>query len=196
MSPIPNNPNQPGGNAPPPQAPYEPPRRDLPTRVILEQSGGRFGRWSSRLGWFLFILCPDLYRRHVRQLLQLHADQSENGGEILLQFTHCDRQSGDHHDRRHHRASRWLCQMANRPSPAGSGRQGGRRARRFARRHDHRQQLLYHLLNELAKEKKIKLVVSMGGMAASGGYYISMAVGDTPDTSMPSRRLGPARSAW
>ena len=41
---------------------------------------------------------------------------------------------------------------------------------------------LYHLLNELAKEKKIKLVVSMGGMAASGGYYISMAVGDTPDT--------------
>jgi protease-4 len=28
----------------------------------------------------------------------------------------------------------------------------------------------------------VPLVVSMGGMAASGGYYVSMAVGDKPDT--------------
>src|SRR6187200_580421 len=36
---------------------------------------------------------------------------------------------------------------------------------------------IYHHLNKLRKEKKIPLVVSMGGMAASGGYYVSMAVG-------------------
>ncbi|HUT09934.1 MAG TPA: signal peptide peptidase SppA [Thermoguttaceae bacterium] len=39
---------------------------------------------------------------------------------------------------------------------------------------------LYHHLGELRKKKPI--VVSMGGLAASGGYYVSMAVGDTPDS--------------
>jgi len=39
---------------------------------------------------------------------------------------------------------------------------------------------LYHHLCELRKKKPI--VVSMGGLAASGGYYVSMAVGDTPDS--------------
>ncbi len=41
---------------------------------------------------------------------------------------------------------------------------------------------IYHHLSELAKERKIPIVVSMGGLAASGGYYVSMAVGDTPDS--------------
>jgi protease-4 len=37
---------------------------------------------------------------------------------------------------------------------------------------------IYHHLCKLKEDKGIPLVVSMGGMAASGGYYISMAVGD------------------
>ncbi|MBN2293898.1 MAG: signal peptide peptidase SppA [Pirellulales bacterium] len=41
---------------------------------------------------------------------------------------------------------------------------------------------IYHHLCQLAKKREIPIVVSMGGMAASGGYYVSMAVGDTPDT--------------
>jgi protease-4 len=41
---------------------------------------------------------------------------------------------------------------------------------------------LWHQLTELRKEKKIPLVVSMGGICASGGYYISMAVGNEVDT--------------
>lgn len=41
---------------------------------------------------------------------------------------------------------------------------------------------VYHHLLELKKDRKLPLVVSMGGIAASGGYYISMAVGDTPDS--------------
>jgi protease IV len=32
------------------------------------------------------------------------------------------------------------------------------------------------------KETNIPIVVSMGGIAASGGYYVAMAVGDKPDT--------------
>ena len=43
---------------------------------------------------------------------------------------------------------------------------------------------LYHQLVELAKERDIKLVVSMGGICASGGYYTAMAVGDTPDSDL------------
>jgi protease IV len=41
---------------------------------------------------------------------------------------------------------------------------------------------LYHHLTKLAKEREIPIVVSMGGIAASGGYYVAMAVGDEPDT--------------
>lgn len=41
---------------------------------------------------------------------------------------------------------------------------------------------LYHHLCEMREEKDIPLVVSMGDMAASGGYYVSMAVGDAPNT--------------
>lgn len=37
---------------------------------------------------------------------------------------------------------------------------------------------IYHHLKQLIKEKKIPMVVSMGSLAASGGYYVSMAVGD------------------
>lgn len=41
---------------------------------------------------------------------------------------------------------------------------------------------LYHHLNKLREEKEIPLVVSMGGMAASGGYYLAMAVGNQEDS--------------
>jgi protease-4 len=37
---------------------------------------------------------------------------------------------------------------------------------------------ILHHLNKLREEKKIPVVVSMGAIAASGGYYVSMAVGD------------------
>jgi protease-4 len=39
---------------------------------------------------------------------------------------------------------------------------------------------IYHHLTKLAEKKPI--VVSMGSMAASGGYYVSMAVGPSPET--------------
>ena len=41
---------------------------------------------------------------------------------------------------------------------------------------------IYHHLRVMLGERKIPLVVSMGGMAASGGYYVAMAVGHEPDT--------------
>ena len=46
---------------------------------------------------------------------------------------------------------------------------------------------LYHYLKELIKQrdsddKKFPVIVSMGSMCASGGYYIAMAVGDEPES--------------
>lgn len=37
---------------------------------------------------------------------------------------------------------------------------------------------IYHHLKKLREEREIPIVVSMGSLAASGGYYVSMAVGD------------------
>jgi len=39
---------------------------------------------------------------------------------------------------------------------------------------------IHHHLRRLSDETNKPLVVSMGSLAASGGYYVSMAVGDTP----------------
>jgi protease IV len=41
---------------------------------------------------------------------------------------------------------------------------------------------IYHHLQKLREERDIPIVVSMGGIAASGGYYIAMAVGDEPNS--------------
>lgn len=41
---------------------------------------------------------------------------------------------------------------------------------------------ILHQLRELREEREIPLVVSMGSLCASGGYYVSMAVGDTPNS--------------
>jgi protease-4 len=38
---------------------------------------------------------------------------------------------------------------------------------------------IYHHLKKVAEERKLPVVVSMGGLAASGGYYVSMACGKT-----------------
>jgi protease IV len=40
---------------------------------------------------------------------------------------------------------------------------------------------IYHHLRQLVDERKLPLVVSMGGICASGGYYIAMSVGDQKD---------------
>ena len=41
---------------------------------------------------------------------------------------------------------------------------------------------IYHHLNKLRDERKLPIVVSMGSLAASGGYYVAMAVGDQEDS--------------
>jgi len=42
--------------------------------------------------------------------------------------------------------------------------------------------MIYHELRKFAEETEVPIVVSMGSLAASGGYYVSMAVGETPNS--------------
>jgi protease-4 len=41
---------------------------------------------------------------------------------------------------------------------------------------------IYHHLRELAEKRKLPIVVSMGSVCASGGYYVAMSVGSQPDS--------------
>jgi protease-4 len=41
---------------------------------------------------------------------------------------------------------------------------------------------IYHHLRELAEKRKLPIVVSMGSVCASGGYYVAMAVGSEPNS--------------
>jgi protease-4 len=41
---------------------------------------------------------------------------------------------------------------------------------------------LYHHLRQLVTQRELPMVVSMGSMCASGGYYIAMVVGDQPNS--------------
>jgi protease-4 len=41
---------------------------------------------------------------------------------------------------------------------------------------------MYHHLKKLVAERELPMVVSMGDIAASGGYYVAMAVGETPNS--------------
>jgi protease-4 len=180
MSPLPNNPNPPGGYVPPPQHAAEPQRRELPTRVILEQRG--WGRWSGRLGWTLFILALmyiglsyGSYSSYMQTNPKLEEKYFSNSAiakdkvAIITIEGIIEHQDG---------FAKWQIDQARddpnvkavvvRVDSPGGTITGSN--------------YLYHQLKELAEKKNIKLVVSMGGLAASGGYYISMAVGDTPDT--------------
>ena len=51
---------------------------------------------------------------------------------------------------------------------------------------------IFHHLEKLRKDREIPFVVSMGSIAASGGYYVAMAVGDEPESifSEPTTTTG------
>ena len=154
--------------------------------MILEK-GGMFGRFGTRLAWILVVL---LIAGIIRVFSRYHSylqTQSTDRREIL--FAQSSR-----------RPTKWRSSPSKARSCTPTASPSGRStrcatttsvkasciARRFARRHDHRQPLSVPSSAQAAKGKSadgsFPLVVSMGGLAASGGYYISMAVGNTPDT--------------
>ncbi|HEV2969025.1 MAG TPA: signal peptide peptidase SppA [Pirellulales bacterium] len=180
MSAAAPNPNPPGHFASSPRPP-EPPHWQPPTRIVLEQ-GGFFGRWGGRLGWLAFLIAliviysmyskyqsyfqtsPGLEERYY-SLSPIATDKVaiiDIEGVIM----HSDGFAKWQIDRvRHDPSIKAVVVRIDSPGGTVTG-----------------SNYLYHQLMELAKERNIKLVVSMGGICASGGYYTAMAVGATPDS--------------
>jgi protease IV len=171
-------------NAPPPPPP---PRGQPPMRVILEQ-GGMFGRFGTRLPWILVILLIIA----IFAMYSAYQSYMQTNPRINERFYALNPVGADkiaiitvegtimHSDG----FAKWqIDQVRNDPSvkavvlrvdsPGGTITGSN---------------YLYHHLLKLQQDKQrqnggeFPLVVSMGGLAASGGYYISMAVGKTPDT--------------
>lgn len=160
-------------------------RDDRPIRVVLDQ--GALGRWGYRLPWILFLIAVyfaiknygayEQYMQKNPRLDERYFSHSETAQQKVAIITvegtimHSDGfakwQIDQVHDDPEVKA---VVLRVDSPGGTVTG-----------------SDYLYHHLKMLREEKKIPLVVSMGGIAASGGYYISMAAGDTPDTIFAER---------
>jgi len=165
------------------QAGGAPDRGGLPQIVIHQNSGGALLRLLAMCGWAGFIVCLLLL---FGQMVAF-SDYFDTTGGITEKFYSGAQYSGDKVAVLHitgvimdgHgfaksqidriRADKDIKAVVVRVNSPGGTITGS--------------DYIYHHLNKLREERDIPLVVSMGSIAASGGYYVSMAVGDQ-DTSI------------
>ena len=167
------------------------PGGDKPLRVQLQDQSA-FGRWGRRLPWIVAIVAVgfaisyraayDQYLQKNPRLQERYVSHSETAQQKVAIITiegtimHTDG------------FAKWQIDQAVKDpdvkavvvrvdSPGGTVTGSD---------------YLYHHLKmlrdgESTGGRKVPLVVSMGGIAASGGYYLSMAAGDVPDTIFAER---------
>ena len=152
-----------------------------PPQIILQQAPpslfGRYGKWLLAAVGLLAMSLVGLtanYRSYFSEpgapqekyhSLSKHAPQKiAHGGHL-----------------RHDHGGRRVCQTAARPHPRGQAGRGGGAADRFPGGTVTGSDYLYHHVRDLAADRELPLVVSMGSICASGGYYMAMAVGDQQD---------------
>ncbi len=166
------------------------PAEQRPMRVVLEQ-GGLLGRWGTRIPWILCVIAIifavgyyNAYQSylqrdpHLNEKYFSHSLEAKNKVAIITIEGAIMHNDG---------FARWQIEHARLDpdvkavvvrvdSPGGTVTGSD---------------YLYHHLKMLREGegtgRKIPLVVSMGGIAASGGYYVSMAAGDVPDTIFAER---------
>ncbi|MBW3595748.1 MAG: signal peptide peptidase SppA [Planctomycetes bacterium] len=160
-----SHPIHPETNSPPPQT------------IVIQPSGGA-PRWLCWLGWTGFVLCA-LFAMGQAYALRDYFDTTEGITE------------------RHHSGEETATRKIAVLRVAGIIAEGDGFAKRQIDRIREDEDVeaivvrvdspggtvtgsdyLFHHLTRLRKEKGVPLVVSMGSIAASGGYYVSMAVGD------------------
>jgi protease IV len=170
-----------GGSQPiHPQVVWEP--HGAPLRVIVEQPRSWFGRLGRRLLWtalIISILVNFSLAGRLREYLQPEGELHERyhslsktapdkiailtlEGTIISEDNFLKKQIDAV---RHDDKVKAVVLRINSPGGTVTGTD-----------------YLYHHLTELTAEKKIPLVVSMGAVAASGGYYAAMAAGPNPKT--------------
>jgi protease IV len=166
------------------------PSGERPVRVVLEQ-GGLLGRWGARIPWILCIIAIifavgyyNAYQSYLQRDPRVtekffsHSPDAKNKVAIITIDGAILHNDG---------FARWQIEHVRRDpdvkavvvrvdSPGGTVTGSD---------------YLYHHLKLLrdgdGTGRKLPLVVSMGAIAASGGYYVSMAAGDNPDTIFAER---------
>ncbi len=170
--------------ASPPDPPVQPEvvRRAVPSAAAVARVAphpGRLGRWMNWLGWIGCLVCLFI----ILGLYTRHREYFDTTGGAQEQY----------HSRS--KSARDKVAIINISGVIGTGEEAKRqidcvreddRVKAIVLRIDSPggtitgSDYLYHHLCELKQEREIPLVVSMGSVAASGGYYIAMAVGDQP----------------
>jgi len=165
-------------DAPKPAAQAPDPAPMAPTVIVQTNGGGRLQRLLSFVGWTGFILCAFSLMSH----LGAETDYFDTSEGIKEQF----------HSRSQNAKDKIAIISVSGVILEGDGfvkRQIDRvraddNVRAVVLRIDTPggtvtgSDYIFHHLVKLREEKNIPLVVSMGSMATSGGYYIAMAVGD------------------
>lgn len=169
-----------------PERPDLPQERQVPTQtIVLQTGGGRLWRILCWLGWAGFVACAIL----LAVLLKV---------QDVAMDDYFDTTEGI--EEKYHSGYKYGRDKVAIISVAGAILNGKSVKRQIDRvREDENvkavvlrvdspggtvygSDYIYHHLKRLRKEKAIPLVVSMGGIAASGGYYVSMAVGDQKES--------------
>jgi protease-4 len=155
---------------------------NLPQQVILVQRSSGLGKLLLVLGWLGFFICGSLLALIVIAAFYAAAYADEDGlsektvaeldeGTSKVAVIQIDGIIGSDEEEgyvikqirrvRKDKAVRAIVVRVDSPGGAVTGAD-----------------YILHHLRKLKKEKGVPLVVSMGGIAASGGYYVSMAVED------------------
>ena len=152
-----------------------------PTVIIQPAPRSGLARWLSRLGWILFAVCVLLLVSR-QQATQEYFDTSQG----IIERYHSLSQS----------ASTKVA-ILDIQGVIGTGHYVKRQIDRIAKDENivaivlrvnspggtvTGSDYIYHHLLKLKEQTKLPIVVSMGSIAASGGYYVSMAVGSEEDS--------------
>jgi protease-4 len=150
----------------------------IPPNIVIQQRDGRFSRWFSWLGWVGLLFCLPI----IVGLAAKYKDYFDATDGIQEKFlfgsqTAVDKiavidaagiiADGDGFIKKQinrikdDKQVKAVVLRVNSPGGTITG-----------------SDYLLHHLTKLREAKKIPLVVSMGAIAASGGYYVAMAVGD------------------
>ncbi|MCS5617771.1 MAG: signal peptide peptidase SppA [Pirellulales bacterium] len=151
-----------------------------PTRVILEQPGS-WSRWSVRLAWlvaglsFLWALgsaaaFSQYFQTDARVLEQYHSLSRSAADKVAIVTIRGAIMGGDGFARHQldtiadDEAVKAVVLRIDSPGGTVSGSDE-----------------LHHVVGDLIADRELPVVVSMGGLTASGGYYVAMANGGRDD---------------
>lgn len=168
----------PAEDTPKPAAQVPDPAPMAPTVIVQTNGGGRLQRFMSFAGWTGFILCAfslmsyfgaetDYFDTSEGIKEQFHSRSQDAKDKIAIISVSGVILEGDGFVKRQIdriRADDDVRAVVLRIDTPGGTVTGS--------------DYIFHHLVKLREEKNIPLVVSMGSMATSGGYYIAMAVGD------------------